>query len=85
MEENMLKKIWIGICLLLILPGLIFITACSKKAMHTEQAAEETAPAMEASAAEQAPVAAVEEKDEEELEKALQTYSQRQRRFGGLQ
>ncbi|MCG6909768.1 MAG: peptidoglycan-associated lipoprotein Pal [Deltaproteobacteria bacterium] len=68
----MLKKIWIGICLLLILPGLIFITACSKKAMHTEQAAEETAPAMEASAAEQAPVAAVEEKDEEEIYAAKQ-------------
>ena len=60
----MLKKSWIAICLLLILPGLLFSTACSKRAMHTEQMAEETAPATEEKATEQKPVAAVEEQDD---------------------
>lgn len=58
----MLKKSWIAICLLLILPGFFFITACNKRTMHTEQMAEETTPVMKEKAAEQ--VAVAEEQDD---------------------
>ena len=60
----MLKKSWIAICLLLILPGLLSITACSKRAMHTEQMAEETDPVMEEKATEHKQVAVAEEQDD---------------------
>lgn len=56
----MLNRIGLCICLLLILPGLILTTSCSKKAIHTGQATEEAAPAMEAATAEQKEAEAVE-------------------------
>lgn len=68
----MLKKLWICISLTVIIPGLFFITACANKAVHTEQMAEETAPAMEQKAIdqEQAPVTA--KQSEEDINTAQQ-------------
>lgn len=54
----MLNKLWICICLLVILPGLLLVTSCANKAVHTEQMAEEAAPEMEEKATEQKAVAA---------------------------
>ena len=56
----MLNKIWICICLLVILPGLLIVTGCANKAVHTEQMAEEAAPAPEEKATQQKAAAAVE-------------------------
>lgn len=57
----MLNRIWICICLLMILPGLLLTTACSKKAVHTGQMTEEAAPAIEEKADEQEEVAVAED------------------------
>jgi peptidoglycan-associated lipoprotein len=54
----MLNKLWICICLLVILPGLLIVTSCANKAVHTEQMAEITAPATEEKVTEQKTVAA---------------------------
>ena len=53
----MLNKLWICICLLVILPGLLLVTSCANKAVHTEQMAEEAAPEMIEKATEQKAVA----------------------------
>ena len=75
----MLKKSCVAICLLLILPGLLFITACSKRAMHTEQVAEETAPAMEEMVTEQKLVPVVEEQDD-----AVQAVAEEETQIGNM-
>ena len=49
----MLRKSWICICLLIIVPGLLFTTSCAKKAVHTEQRIEEAEPAAEETASQQ--------------------------------
>ena len=46
----MLNKSWIVICLLVIFPGLLLTTSCSKKAVHTGQMAEGAPPAVEETA-----------------------------------
>lgn len=58
MEEIMLNKLWICICSLVILPGLLLVTSCANKAVHTEHMAEVAAPEMEEKAIEQKAVAA---------------------------
>ena len=63
----MLSKLNICTCQLFVLPGLLFITSCSKKAMHVEQIAEEVPPVMDANTIEQGQVAASEEHDEEAI------------------
>ncbi|MEN8244694.1 MAG: peptidoglycan-associated lipoprotein Pal [Thermodesulfobacteriota bacterium] len=63
----MLNKLWICICLLVILPGLLLVTSCAKKDILTEQMSEETAPAMEEKATEQEQVAAVDSQAAEEV------------------
>ena len=67
MEEIMLNKLWICICLLVILPGLLLVTSCAKKAVHTEQMAQEAASATEEKATEQKAVATEDVQAEEEV------------------
>ena len=67
MEEIMLNKLWICICLLVILPGLLLVTSCAKKAVHTEQMAQEAAPATEEKATEQKAVVTEDVQAEEEV------------------
>jgi len=40
-EENMKKKLWICISMLVIIPGLLFTTSCAKKIIKSEPTAEE--------------------------------------------
>ena len=42
----MLRKFWIFICLLIVIPGLLFATSCAKKAVHTQQNQDEATSAM---------------------------------------
>jgi peptidoglycan-associated lipoprotein len=58
MEEDMLNKLWICICLLVIFPGFLLVTSCSKKAVHTGQMAEEAPYAVKETATEQIEVTA---------------------------
>ena len=67
MEEDMLNKLWICICLLLILPGLLLVTSCANKAVHTGQMTEEAAQATEETDTEQIEVAAAESQAAEDV------------------
>lgn len=58
MEEDMLNKLRICICLLVIFPGFLLATSCSKKAVHTGQMAEEAPPVVVETAIEQKEVKA---------------------------
>jgi peptidoglycan-associated lipoprotein len=61
-EENMQKKLWICISLLVIIPGLLFTTSCAKKIVKSEPTAEEgTMGAVEETAAGDAGLAAQDE------------------------
>jgi peptidoglycan-associated lipoprotein len=44
-EEDMRKKLWICLSLLVIVPGLLFTVSCAKKVVQSEPTAEEEAPA----------------------------------------
>ena len=70
----MLSKLNICICLLFVLPGLFFITSCSKKAMHVEQMNEEVPPVMDANTIDQEQVAASEEHHGEAIYNAQQVF-----------
>ena len=54
----MLNKSWIVICLLVIFPGLLLTTSCSKKTVRTDQMAEGASPAVEETATGRKKVAA---------------------------
>jgi peptidoglycan-associated lipoprotein len=47
-EANMLKKMWICLALLVIIPGLLFTVSCAKKVVQSEPVAEEKAVVEEA-------------------------------------
>jgi len=72
MEEYVLKKLWINVSLIVIIPGLFFITACANKTVHTEQMAEDTAPAMEQKTTEQEQASVTENQSEEDINRAQQ-------------
>jgi peptidoglycan-associated lipoprotein len=70
-EEKMHKKVWLGLILVLVVPGLLFTTSCAKKTIKTESVAK----AAEDDAAKKA--AATEAARQAELERQRKVEEQR--------